>query len=277
MTPLPRRDASELLTQAQLNNERKILVVEGETDARVISDSCFKRHLPIDVYPISAIESLAPQNPELYGGNKSAVIGLFSNANSDLAECDGIFGLIDRDFDFHRNIQRTEKSLIYTEFSTLFSFGFSKEFLVRFFDKVLMVVLPAKFISDFHHWSLSYFSFLLNWRETCFDEAPPSIKSYIRPIEKGGFDWKGYEVAVKSKSSGRLDHLNLKDNRCLGDVLLNIHEHHSLYYLYLSAVSSKFLDKKLPYEQFEHLWIARYREEIESCATWKRISRLPES
>ncbi|WP_301751273.1 hypothetical protein [uncultured Erythrobacter sp.] len=277
MTSLPRRDASELLTQAQLNNERKILVVEGEIDARVISDSCFNRHLPIDVYPISAIDSLNPESPELYGGNKSAIIGLFSNDNSGLDECDGIFGLVDRDFDFHRNIQRTEKSIIYTEFTTLFSFGFSEEFLIRFFDKILMVNLPVKFISNFHQWSSSYFSFLLNWREICFDESPPSIKSYVRPIEKGGFDWKGYGVAVKSKSSGRLANLNLHDRRCLGDVLLNIHEHHSLFYLYLSAITSKFIDKKLPFEQFEHLWIARYREEIECCATWKRILRLPES
>lgn len=258
------------MAQASLNRTRSIYVTEGETDARALKIASSRQDTPIDFYCINEIDTSKSFRPSLYGWNKSRVVALINSEKLEDVAGKNLFGLIDRDFDFHRKHQLSFNGLVYTYGSSLFVLNFKRERLLWFYETMFTLEPTNIFLDEFEDFSRRYFSFLLQWREKVSDIAPPAISKYVRNCSKG-FDWAGYAEAVQSKSKGQFAISAELDHRCIGDIAKNIFEHTSIEYLFRLSKRDNLLPSNLDLTAFQRFWLAGYQVAIDECPTWSEI------
>lgn len=222
-----RRKIEELIARYEFEPELKDIYVEGPEDKFVLDGYFEEKGLAVAVFEIDSVD--VPNKANRENSNRSRVIDLANQLNDELdASVENLFFLIDSDFDFIKNENKSENPrLLRTDYANLEMYFFSDSILEKFNRRCLKkrkitpetlngFLIPTlkelfkiRYVNENPDWRLEYLPFekLLQYEKGDFSfDYEKYLERYLnkngrlRVLQKYKDQIKQYEI------DERLDH-----------------------------------------------------------------------
>lgn len=263
----PRRNVDALISQLTAEPERRLLIVEGESDRDAIKILAKRQNVEIDVYQVNDFNINLIDEFSRYGGNKGRILTVAQFIESSLDKFDRVIGLIDQDLDDIMGWKVTSPLILYTHKTSLFCHVVTEHII----DDLFKVFYRREITSEEIRQSLELAIWYLNlrcalWMQISFPSSI-SIKRYV--TKDFGLNQSGYLTAISTKNG-----VDPQDTlRLLESVENSIHFDYHFFVEFLFQASKKqgILDGTCSVDEMYRSFFQAYVANAHGCETAKTI------